>query len=88
MSDDDRLRQLLREELDRREKEKQDICNHRKSGTIRSLGENSFEVYCDECGKLMGEHEKKNAFAGMPTPPLNSTETNHANKVYVKRKDE
>ena len=68
--DDDRIRALLSEELDRREKEKQKLCYHRKSGTFIDM----YTVKCDECGKIMGDYEKENAFAGMETPPLSPVE--------------
>ena len=87
-SDDDRVIQLLREELDRREKDKQDLCNHIKSGTIRSTGKNSFDVVCDNCGKVMGEQERRNAFGGEENPTFTSIETRHSDKEYVKKNKE
>ena len=86
--DDDRIRALLREELDQREKEKQDLCDHFKSGTIRSTGENSFEVICDSCGKVMGEQERRNAYSGEKNSPFVSIETRHSQKEYIKKNKE
>ena len=86
--DDDRIRALFREELDRREKEKQDDCSHFKSGTIRSTGKNSFEVVCDDCGKVMGEQERRNAFSDENNLPFTSTEIQHSKKEYVEKNKE
>ena len=56
--DDDRVLQLLRKELDRREQEKQSLCHHRKSGTI----DENLIVKCDECYKILGEDDRANAY--------------------------
>lgn len=82
------MRKLLREELDRRDKEKQDLCDHFKSGTIRNLGTNSFEIVCDQCGKTMGEEEKKNAYSGESNLPFTSIEVKHSQKEYVQKNKE
>lgn len=47
--DDERLQRVIREEFDRREKEKQRLCAHAKSGTMRTDG----AVVCDDCDKLL-----------------------------------
>lgn len=86
--DDDRIRALLREELDQRDKEKQDLCTHFKSGTIRSTGENSFEVVCDGCGKVMGEQERRNAFSDESPSSFISIETRHSKKEYIQKNKE
>lgn len=86
--DDDKIRALLNEELDRRDKEKQDLCTHFKSGTIRITGENLFEVVCDDCGKVMGEQERRNAFADESTSSFTSIETRHSNKEYIEKNKE
>ncbi len=62
--DDERIRALLREELDRREAEKQHACLHRRSGTILSSG----VVRCDDCQKILDLDDKYNAYAGPPAP--------------------
>ena len=74
--DDDRIRRLLSEELDRRDEEKKELCHHNKSGTLIDM----YTVKCDECGKIMGDYEKENAFSGMPTPPLSPVEQKHTGK--------
>lgn len=86
--DDDRIMELLREELDRREKDKQDLCDHFKSGTIRNTGKNSFDVVCDDCGKVMGEAERRNAYAGDKNLPYTSIEVQHSSKEYIRRNKE
>ncbi len=82
------MRKLLSEELDRRDKEKQDACNHFRSGTIQKTGENSFNVVCDDCGKTMGEDEKKNAYSGEKNLPFTSIEVSHSQKEYVQKNKE
>ena len=58
--EDERVRAIICEELDRRKIEAQRLCQHRRSGTIMAGG----LVRCDECGKTMGEYELENAYAG------------------------
>lgn len=55
--DDERVRLLLKEELDRREKEKQDACNHRRAGTIIK-----GEMRCDDCAKFLDDNDLANAY--------------------------
>jgi hypothetical protein len=73
--DDDRIRQLLREELDFREKEAQDRCSHSRSGFIMNGA-----VRCDDCSKIMGEYELDNAYCGQ-TPPLSKAEKLHVGRM-------
>lgn len=47
--DDEKLQRLIREEFDRREKEKQRLCAHAKSGTMRRDG----TIICDDCSKIL-----------------------------------
>jgi hypothetical protein len=86
--DDDRVLDLLRRELDRREHEKQDLCEHFRSGTIRNTGVNSFDVVCDDCGKVMGEEERKNAYGSKKQLPLTDFESQTAKKEYVQKNKE
>ena len=63
--DDEQVRQLLREELDRRELEKQKKCNHRASGTINI----DLTIECNQCGKVLGEEDRDNKNFS-PSAPL------------------
>ena len=55
--DDERLKRIVIEELDRRVKEKQQLCGHVKSGTLRG-----GVVYCDTCDKALDEDDLDNAY--------------------------
>lgn len=73
---DERIRELLNEELDRREKEKQNTCNHRRAGTMLS----NHDVRCDDCGKILDEKDLENAYTdGDDTP------SSVVNKLKVKK---
>ena len=56
--DDDRLRTIVREELDRRERETQSACYHRRSGTM----DINLTVKCDECNKILGDDDRAVAY--------------------------
>ena len=57
---DKRVLDLLRIELDRREKEVQQQCSHLVSGTMQQ----DRTIICDACGKTMSQYDVDNAFAG------------------------
>lgn len=61
--DDERIRVLLNEVLDKREEKKQKLCSHKRSGTL--IGK---ELTCDQCGKVLGEEDK------LSSSPISSIE--------------
>lgn len=63
--DDARLKRFVIEELDRRAKEKQQLCGHVKSGTLRG-----GVVYCDTCDKALDEDDLDNAYTYTEEPSV------------------
>jgi hypothetical protein len=63
--DDERLKRIVREELDHRAREKQQLCGHIKSGTLRG-----GVVYCDTCDKALDETDLDNAYTYTEEPSV------------------
>lgn len=63
---DERVRRIVREELNRRDQEKQARCRHAVSATQEGglLGAGGY-LRCDDCGKIMGDEERANRFTGI-----------------------
>ena len=49
------LREIVREEFDKREEKKQAACRHARSGTIDQV---SGDLICDDCGKTLTEEDE------------------------------